>query len=99
MDKIFNALADKSRRYLLDLLYEKNGQSLNELCSKLEMSRQAVSKHLLILENADIVIFDPNEKSTKKEFVSKSSNSPFIGQELYGKVKYTICNGKIVYQD
>ena len=56
MDKIFNALADKSRRYLLDLLYEKNGQSLSELCLRLEMSRQAVSKHLLILENADIVV-------------------------------------------
>ncbi|MBU3090554.1 helix-turn-helix domain-containing protein [Clostridium sp. CM028] len=56
MDKIFSALADKSRRYLLDLLYEKNGQSLSELCSRLEMSRQAVSKHLLILENADIIV-------------------------------------------
>lgn len=56
MDKIFGALADKSRRYLLDLLYEKNGQSLSELCSRLEMSRQAVSKHLSILENADIVV-------------------------------------------
>lgn len=56
MDKIFSALADKSRRYLLDLLYEKNGQSLSELSSRIEMSRQAVSKHLLILENADIVV-------------------------------------------
>ena len=56
MDKIFNALADNSRRYLLDLLNEKNGQSLSELCLRLEMSRQAVSKHLLILENADLVV-------------------------------------------
>lgn len=47
---------------------------------------------------ADIVIFDPDEKWVVKDFYSKSSNSPFIGCELYGKVKYTICNGKIVYQ-
>ena len=48
---------------------------------------------------ADIVIFDPNEKWIVKDFASKSTNSPFIGQELYGKVKYTLCNGKIVYRD
>ncbi len=56
MDYIFNALSDKSRRYLLDLLYERNGQSLTELSSKLEMSRQAVTKHLKILEKADLVV-------------------------------------------
>jgi uncharacterized protein YndB with AHSA1/START domain/DNA-binding transcriptional ArsR family regulator len=56
MDKIFNALGDKSRRYLLDLLYERNGQSLTELSSNLDMSRQAVTKHLKILESADLVI-------------------------------------------
>ena len=56
MDKIFNALGDKSRRYLLDLLYERNGQSLTELSSKLDMSRQAVTKHLKILESADLVV-------------------------------------------
>ncbi len=48
---------------------------------------------------ADICIFDPNEKYTVKSFFSKSSNSPFLGKELYGKVKYTICSGKIVYSD
>lgn len=56
MDKIFNALGDKSRRYLMDLLYERNGQSLTELSSNLEMSRQAVTKHLKILEDANLVI-------------------------------------------
>ncbi|QHQ60186.1 helix-turn-helix domain-containing protein [Anaerocolumna sedimenticola] len=56
MDNIFNALGDKSRRYLLDLLYERNGQSLTELSSKLDMSRQAVTKHLKILESANLVI-------------------------------------------
>ncbi len=48
---------------------------------------------------ADIVIFDEYEKWTVSTFQSKSSNSPFIGEELYGKVKYTICNGTVVYRD
>ena len=50
---------------------------------------------------ADITIFDPNETYTytKDMIVSKSKNSPFIGKELKGKVKYTIVNGKIVYSD
>ncbi len=56
MDKIFNALGDKSRRYLMDLLYERNGQSLTELSSNLDMSRQAVTKHLKILESANLVV-------------------------------------------
>lgn len=49
-------------------------------------------------KKCDLVIFDIDEKWTVNEFYSKSSNSPFIGKELYGKVKYTICNGKVVYQ-
>lgn len=48
---------------------------------------------------ADLVIFDPDEEWTVDGFASKSSNSPFKGECLYGKVKYTICAGKIVYQD
>ena len=48
---------------------------------------------------ADIVIFNPEEKWTVTGFQSKSLNSPFLGEELTGKVKYTICKGKIVYQD
>lgn len=49
---------------------------------------------------ADIVIFDENEKWTvKPPFHSKAVNSPFIGEELYGRVKYTICNGEVVYKD
>jgi len=47
---------------------------------------------------ADIVLFDENEKWTVEDnFLSKSNNSPFIGMELTGKVKYTICGGRIVY--
>ena len=48
---------------------------------------------------ADLVLFDPNEKWIPETYASKSSNSPFTGWELYGKVKYTICDGKIVYND
>lgn len=50
-------------------------------------------------ETADLVIFDPNEEWTAGEYVSKSSNSPFTGEKLFGRVKYTICEGTIVYQD
>ncbi len=56
MDEIFKALADSSRRKLLDCLFSNSGQTLNELCKHLEMTRQAVSKHLKILENANLVI-------------------------------------------
>lgn len=55
MDAVFRALADKSRRQLLDRLHNKNGQSLGELCEGLSMSRQAVSKHLALLEDANLV--------------------------------------------
>ncbi len=55
MDAVFRALADKSRRQLLDRLHNKNGQSLGELCEGLAMSRQAVTKHLMLLEAANLV--------------------------------------------
>jgi len=55
MDKVFKALADPSRRRLLDRLHAKNGQSLNELCDGLEMTRQAVTQHLSLLEQANLV--------------------------------------------
>lgn len=48
---------------------------------------------------ADLVIFDKDKEWTVKEFASKSSNSPFLGKKLKGKVCYCICNGKVVYQD
>lgn len=54
-DEVFRALADPSRRRLLDRLNAKNGQTLRELCAGLDMARQSVSKHLAILEAADIV--------------------------------------------
>lgn len=48
---------------------------------------------------ADLVIFDPEERWIPKTYLSLSSNSPFTGKELYGKVKYTICNGQLVYEE
>jgi DNA-binding transcriptional ArsR family regulator len=55
MDAVFKALADQSRRELLDRLHADNGQTLGDLCARLDMSRQAVSKHLAILEAANLV--------------------------------------------
>ena len=54
-DAVFKALADASRRKLLDRLRHKNGQTLGELCHGLEMTRQAVAKHLAILQQANLV--------------------------------------------
>ncbi|HWE77179.1 MAG TPA: metalloregulator ArsR/SmtB family transcription factor [Pseudolabrys sp.] len=55
MDAVFRALADVSRRELLDRLRAENGQTLSDLCVRLDMTRQAVSKHLAILEEANLV--------------------------------------------
>jgi DNA-binding transcriptional ArsR family regulator len=55
MDKVFKALADPGRRRLLDRLHADNGQTLGELCRHLKMSRQAVTKHLKLLEAANLV--------------------------------------------
>lgn len=54
-DSVFRALADPSRRGLLDRLNERNGQTLHELCTGLDMARQSVSKHLAVLETAGLV--------------------------------------------
>lgn len=55
-DKVFKALADPGRRLLLDKLRVKNGQTLGELCEHLDMTRQAVTKHLRLLEDANLVV-------------------------------------------
>ena len=54
-DAVFRALADASRRQLLDRLHERNGQTLGKLCHGLDMTRQAVAKHLAVLEEANLV--------------------------------------------
>lgn len=56
VDAVFKALSDLSRRQLLDRLYAQNGQTLGELCRQIDMTRQAVSKHLAVLEEARLVI-------------------------------------------
>src|ERR1043165_137136 len=55
MDKVFKALADESRRELLDRLYAENGQTLGQLGQRLAITRQAVTKHLVLLEEANLV--------------------------------------------
>ena len=55
MDSVYRALADQKRRQLLDSLHARNGQTLNALCAEMAMSRQAVTKHLAILEEANLV--------------------------------------------
>jgi len=55
MDDVFKALADASRRQLLDTLHSDNGKTLGQLCENLAMTRQAVTKHLNILEEAKLV--------------------------------------------
>lgn len=64
MDEVFKALADPTRRQLLDSLHERAGQSLRELCAGLDMARQSVSKHLAVLEAAGLVatVRDGREK-------------------------------------
>jgi DNA-binding transcriptional ArsR family regulator len=55
-DKVFKALADPGRRLLLDRLHVDNGQTLRQLCEHLDMTRQAVTKHLKLLEAASLVV-------------------------------------------
>ena len=55
LNAVFKALADASRRKLLDELHKDNGQTLSQLCEHLEMTRQAVTKHLVLIEDANLV--------------------------------------------
>lgn len=56
LDKVFKALGAPDRRRLLDRLRSRNGQTLGELCRDMEMTRQAVTKHLRLLEDATLVV-------------------------------------------
>jgi len=55
LDKVFKALADPTRRRLLDQLHRDNGQTLSALCLQMDMTRQAVTQHLQLLEDANLV--------------------------------------------
>ena len=64
MEAVFKALADPARRRLLDSLHARNGQTLTELCQGHDMTRQAVTKHLAILERANLVV--PRRRGREK---------------------------------
>jgi DNA-binding transcriptional ArsR family regulator len=68
-DAVFRALADASRRRLLDRLHKRNGQTLTELCEGLDMTRQAVAKHLAVLEAANLVAWK-REGREKLHFIN-----------------------------
>ena len=68
-DAVFKALADTSRRHLLDRLHRKNGQTLGELCDGLAMTRQAVAKHLAILRRANLVSWK-REGRERRHFIN-----------------------------
>ena len=78
-DAVFKALAHQSRRKLLDALCERNGQTLGELCELLSTSRQAVMKHLAILEEANLITVTW-EGREKLHFLN-----PAPIQETYGR--------------
>ena len=84
-------------------LVKNNHLTVSELLEKMTVNPAKLynlnSGRLREGSKADLLIFDPDEKWTVNEFNSKSSNSPFIGWELEGKVKFTICGGKIAYMD
>src|SRR5215471_5177190 len=68
-DAVFRALADGNRRQLLDRLHGRNGQTLGELCRGLDMSRQAVAKHLAVLVQANLVSWRRNGRE-KLHFIN-----------------------------
>lgn len=87
----------------IEKLVKEAGMSMMEVLDKLTAKPAAMYNidrgDLRVDGPADIVIFNPDEKWTVTGFQSKSQNSPFLGEELMGKVKYTICKGKVVYKD
>ena len=82
-------------------LVRKKVITLMELLRKMTINPSELygfsSGDLSVGRPADIVIFDPDESYIVDSFASKSSNSPFLGMELYGRVCYTICDGKVVF--
>ncbi len=84
-------------------LVEKNDMPLIDLIDRMSYA-PAKMYHLdagYVKENgpADFIIFDPNEFWKVEGFLSKSQNSPFLGKTMLGKIKKTICNGKVIYED
>ena len=89
MDDVFKALADPGRRLLLDKLHAANGQTLGELCEHLDMSRQAVTKHLGLLEAANLVVTTWRGRE-KLHFLN-----PVPLQEIYDRWIYKYEKGRL----
>lgn len=87
----------------IEQLVKPGHLSLLELMEKMSLNPARLYKldcgHICVGAPADLVIFDENETWTADQFASKASNTPFLGRTMTGKVKYTICGGKVVYQD
>ena len=87
----------------IEKLVKEAGMSMMEVLDKLTAKPATMYNidrgELRVGGPADLVIFNPDEKWVVTGFQSKSQNSPFLGEELMGKVKYTICKGKVVYKD
>jgi DNA-binding transcriptional ArsR family regulator len=75
LDEVFKALADGSRRELLDRLRAENGQTLGDLCTRLSMTRQAVSKHLAILDARSCTTSTRSRSTRLRNAGSASSNA------------------------
>ena len=85
-DKVFKALGDPTRRRLLDLLCERNGQTLGELCDHLDMARQSATQHIGILEAANLVGI---VLAWRGDIVAQQKGSAMIfalSAALYGRV-------------
>lgn len=84
-------------------LVEKNGMSMMELIHRMSYFPAKMyhleAGYLRELGPADLILFDPNQLWKVEGFASKSCNSPFLGKMMLGKVKLTMCKGKIIYQD
>jgi DNA-binding transcriptional ArsR family regulator len=83
MDAVFRALADPVRRQLLDRLHARNGQTLGELCEGQDMTRQAVTKHLAILEAANLVATQWRGRE-KLHFINPLTTSEFMKKYWFG---------------
>lgn len=87
----------------IEQLVKPGHLSLLELMEKMSLNPARLYKldcgHICVGAPADLVIFDENEIWTADQFASRASNTPFLGRTMTGKVKYTICGGKVVYQD
>jgi DNA-binding transcriptional ArsR family regulator len=83
VDEVFKALADPTRRQLLDRLHAEDGQTLNALCEQMNMTRQAVSKHLTILEEASLVV--PLRRGREKRHYLNPAPIAEIAERWIGK--------------